>query len=1607
MMKPQKRRGSQRKMMKPQWRRGSQRKMMKPQWRRGSQRKMMKPQRRRGSQRKMMKPQRRRGSQRKMMKPQRRRGSQRKMMKPQRRRGVTEEIDETSKEEGVTEEIDEATKEEGVTEEIDETLKEEGVTEELDDASKEEGVTEELDDASKEEGVTEELDDASNDEGGFTEKDDEATKKEGVTEELDDASKEEGVTEELDDASNEEGVTEKDDEATKKEGVTADNDDDDDVVLLGVEDPQPSATTPSSHDTPSTACLEPGEAPGDMVTTIEEEEEMEVEDEEEETTPASPASSSASTAAAAPPKTPSTEAEPIVIEDEDEEEEEEDAEQKDASSSSPGALSSTEPDSKIRISSVTTLGSGGEKGGSAGPKEKTPTQEAEEDQEDMNLMITSVTSLQDGAATVAGEGQLEENGLQISSSFSLTPETPSGRPTASFNPGRGQLVQNGDSGTHNRADLWISQSASVPRNQKQSGVDSPSPASSLPKPPGQSSSNTSSSGSQPQARTVKVTCANCKKPLKKGQTAYQRKGSTHLFCSTTCLSAFSHKPAPKKSCTMCKKDITNMKGTIVAQVDSSEAFQEFCSTGCLGAYENKQNPPKSILKTKCTVCGKLTEFSLLHFSPSPKIRHEVSFKTVTHKICSDTCFNVYRRANGLIMNCCEQCGDYLPCRSTANHFLLVDGQQKRFCCQNCIRDFKQANSKLASCLTCKTLIKTGEVLHSLGASGTMGSYCSVNCMNKSKMASTSFIASEPTCHFCKRNSLPQYQATLSEGNILNFCSSQCVTKFQNTTLQTATNGQTALSTRNNGVQLKCNYCRGVFSLRPEVLEWEEKAYQFCSKTCCEDYKKLHCIVTFCEYCQEEKTLHEMVKFSGVKRPFCSEGCKLLFKQDFIKRLGLKCVSCNHCSQLCKRGLTRQLGGMTRDFCSEACAKKFHDWYHKAARCDCCKVQGSLTESVMWREEMKQFCDQDCLLKFYLQQNDPIMVTQKGPENCTVAQGVKLGMVNQGTLAYAGGGLMRDVKNKAVLCKPLTLTKATYCKPHMQSKLLQTDVDDGVKREYIPVPIPVPVFIPVPMNMYSQFTPTPFTLPVPVPVPVFLPTTLQGAEQLIQTFRYLKREAPSDPPEADKLSEAEVISDDEKPDVKRERREKKASSSSSEEEEEKDEKKDEDMEEEKAEEKEEEDEEEEEKKEEDEKKEQEKEEEMEDKEEGKDEEEQKDEEEYEPDLDLEADFPQASEHVPVLEGMDEDLGFSLPPVLAEEKEEPAPRPQPRTQGNKKQAVEEGSDCASSSSPADRLSGRSLPLKARYGVNAWKRWAMSPDQSDDTKVKDSSKPGRSKSNLLSLSSEELNAALSRFVREVCRPGGERYSADSIFYLCLGIQQHLHSKGRTDDLFSDPCYLLFGEELNKVLKDWQPSVLPDGSLWGRVQEQSLWSSRQLGQQSPDALLRSLVYLNTKHLGLRTVEQHLRLSFANVYGPDTVHPVTKETSVCARVPSLSQDHSVQTTGKRKRSSEDGDQDFEADEDSGGSSARCPVKKNETRLYDLYRSKCPSLLRERLDVFYVQPDPSCGPDDPLRFSSTPLERQILESLLTRVLLVRDVYTDTPHLEEEGGGEAAAGAERE
>ncbi|XP_051635062.1 zinc finger MYM-type protein 2 isoform X3 [Manacus candei] len=1073
----------------------------------------------------------------------------------------------------------------------------------------------------------------------------------------------------------------------------------------------------------------------------------------------------------------------------------------------------TEPDSEIQIANVTTLETGALRSVSDGHLENT-------EGHDMNLMITHVTSLQNASLGDVSNGLQSSNfGVNLQTyTPSLTSQTKTG--VGPFNPGRmnvaGDVFQNGESVTHHNPDSWISQSASFPRNQKQPGVDSLSPVASLPKQIFQPSAQ------QQPSKQVKVTCANCKKPLQKGQTAYQRKGSAHLFCSTTCLSSFSHKPTPKKLCVMCRKDITTMKGTIVAQVDSSESFQEFCSTSCLSFYEDKQNPSKGALnKSRCTICGKLTE-----------IRHEVSFKNMTHKLCSDHCFNRYRMANGLIMNCCEHCGEYLPSKGAGNNVLTIDGQQKRFCCQNCVGEYKQ---------------------------------------------------------------------TLS--------------------VQSSTNGQFVSP---SDIQLKCNYCKSSFCSKPEVLEWENKVYQFCSRACSDDYKKLHCIVTYCEYCQEEKTLHETVNFSGIKRPFCSEGCKLLYKQDFARRLGLRCVSCNYCSQLCKKGATKELDGVVRDFCSEECCKKFQDWYYKAVRCDCCKSQGTLKEKVQWRGEMKHFCDQHCLLRFYCQQNEPNLATQKGPENLHYDQGCQTPRTKiTGSAPPPSPTPNREMKNKAVLCKPLTMTKATYCKPHMQTKSCQTE--DDWKKEYVPVPIPVPVYVPVPMNMYSQNVPVPTAVPVPVPVPVFLPTTLGSSEKIHAAIEELRGKVPSDPLETDLLNlsgmvpehagkaeasdvttsviaESSLLNSETEsrislPDIP-----------------------------------------------------------------------------YEPDLDIEIDFPRATEE------LDTENEFLLPPVFGEEYEE-QPRPRSKKKGVKRKAVSEYQSHDDSSENSEC----SFPFKYAYGVNAWKHWVKSrylDEELPELEELKSIKSVKLKEDLLSHTSAELNYGLTHFVNEIRRPNGENYAPDSIYYLCLGIQEYLYGSNRKDNIFIDPIYQTFVQELNKILRSWQPSILPDGSIFSRVEEDYLWRIKQLGSHSPVALLNTLFYFNTKYFGLKTVEQHLRLSFGTVFRQWKKNPLTMESKACLRyqVSSLCRADSEDkiTTGKRKH--EDDVPVFEQIENTSDP-ARCPVK-----MFECYLSKSPQNLNQRTDMFYLQPECSVSAESPIWYTATSLDRNTLENMLVRVLLVKDIY---------------------
>lgn len=49
-------------------------------------------------------------------------------------------------------------------------------------------------------------------------------------------------------------------------------------------------------------------------------------------------------------------------------------------------------------------------------------------------------------------------------------------------------------------------------------------------------------------------------------------------------------------------------------------------------------------------------------------------------------------------------------------------------------------------------------------------------------------------------------------------------------------------------------------------------------------------------------------------------------------------------------------------------------------------------------------------------------------------------------------------------------------------------------------------------------------------------------------------------------------------------------------------------------------------------------------------------------------------------------------------------------------------------------------------------------------------------------------------------------------------------------------------------------------------------------------------------------------------------------------------------------------------------------------------MVKQRTNIFYLLPERSCVPNSPLWFSSTPLDDATLETMLIRILTVRDLH---------------------
>nr|XP_054586132.1 zinc finger MYM-type protein 4 isoform X1 [Nothobranchius furzeri] len=1147
-----------------------------------------------------------------------------------------------------------------------------------------------------------------------------------------------------------------------------------------------------------------------------------------------------------------------------------------------------------------------------------------------------------------------------------------------------------------------------------------------------------------------VRCSGCTKVLLKGQTAFQRKGSTQLFCSTSCLTGHLPPATKYRSCFQCNREIIQPRDMVTIPGEEN-TYLQFCGQFCLSVFRHKrvqgdkiidkrtgkkpQKPPEKPVerlpeKPICSVCK----------STNKQIEHEVNHQGRLHKLCSNACFLAWRRLRQLAMNCCEGCGLYCNSSSGSCQVLTIEKTQLNFCSPTCVGTYKLTCRKMTECSNCHKSVLVSCTIMERDHKGKVQLYCTPSCVEQSRPPQHALSGTPFPCCLCKVSAVPQYHLAMVDGTIRNFCSYNCVSMFRklgHVPQPELTNGTSSLRDPPNKdaprpapsagassvppvpqdypssvpshhsthtsvpslvpppsvtpsptvpgqvqaqsppdetqkptagrfsdtVRVTCHQCSKQFSTKPLLLSHQGRISVFCCKTCSDQYKTQKNIVAPCESCKQEKVIYENFNYNQQDLFFCSENCKLLFKGDHQWR------PCTYCSAVGDKMVLSHYGGKTEEFCRPHCMSQFTVLYYGMGRCDGCRKQGYMMEKLQCLGSVRNFCNMSCLLQYcYIH----FEMSQHTSSNGTVPQmpsapaqphlSSKMNPVVGDVVSLANGSAAqpsvsadtslsgalpassvdgknldhastqtdamrvpaprrRQMKNKSVLCRPFTLDQESTCQ-----LLTAASESEATPREkekdsvkMVMVPVPVPVPVFVPVPVNIYPQHTPVALVIPMPVPVPIVASPKDKDTKDAEVQFEML-----PEEETKREIVDVSSSDQRCSSEVIQKDEEAPGAAD-----------------------------------------------------------PPQPEFSETLDLQPGISKTAEHPPACCTKDQPPSSPLMDLEADIPPESVNRKVPVQQ----RGVKRPRDCSYSrkrgrrrTGPAGRgaLVAPATPkLNHLYGVKAWRSWVQQrnkdPQESGRVDVKD---------DILQCNSAELSFALSDFIREVRRPNGDAYSPDSIFYLCLGIQQYLFEQGRIENIFTDELYSPFTSEISGILRPWRPKLLPSGGVVpSRVVESYLWECKQLGAYSPIVLLNTLLFFFTKTFHLTTVTQHQRLSFSSL----TLR--SKPCSRAGKVTSLvyrggtATSVSEPTERFRKRPAENvGELELL---EKASNPLQCPV-----RLYEFYLSRCPEAVKKRADAFYLQPERRVQTESPHWYSRQPLDANTLQSMLTRILAVREVQQE-------------------
>ncbi|XP_023304981.2 zinc finger MYM-type protein 4 isoform X1 [Lucilia cuprina] len=965
-----------------------------------------------------------------------------------------------------------------------------------------------------------------------------------------------------------------------------------------------------------------------------------------------------------------------------------------------------------------------------------------------------------------------------------------------------------------------------------------------------------------------------------------------------------------KTCSCCQKDISSGNEGFLAPVGDKEQFKDFCSQSCMRRYDNIANPKKNMRSDVCAVCNN-----------DKTVRVEIILDDKEHNFCSNPCFSAFKFVSNIVADQCGMCCKYFERKSTESFTIYSEKRAKVFCTRVCLNIYIVLNRRIVSCQWCKVKKYNFDMILKQQDSQEV-QMCSLNCLTLYGVSINAFSRTVTKCDNCTNMATPQYHLTMSDASMRNFCTYQCVMQFQSQFARTPLTLEADSNSKSSNISTSSHQSSGKSG---------KGAAPF------------------------PTGLPKRVKLKGGSQQSPLH-MKLSTKGSASKQKQPTMPVISTVSSLASGETETMIGNVT--------VRRTRIRGRKAESPP--PPASSSSSSVTNNSQlMRGRSRKSAIIERSLTPSPPRTNNKRsGSSNNSSAMDkiVEKVTVQTETKIVAVPPYPPAVRNVMTSCKPRTTTVGIQSEPETANVGTQTDKDYSNK---VLIPVPVPIYLPQPMYMYSAPFPVPVPIPLPIPVPIFIPTTRNSAQGIMKEIKKIQDKMPADPFEAELLMMAEMVAE-----------EKRESDSDSED-------------------------------------------------------------EVKPDpavvslqynnsvqqVDVTnnaygedvlqmalkmatGDYDQPTSTIDLESAVTANTITNPPPGMVQHDDSmshmsghhmqqqhhmmDAQRgargrkrgasvvslvsPRNNRSPVKRQRIEEMEQTPQAQpqpmQPVEKPDAN-MCLKYTFGVNAWKQWVMTKNADIE---KSSMRRRPFKTELLQMTADELNYSLCLFVKEVRKPNGTEYAPDTIYYLVLGIQQYLYENGRIDNIFTDTYYERFTDCLDEVARKF--SVLYNDSQYivTRVEEEHLWECKQLGAHSPHVLLSTLMFFNTKHFNLTTVEEHMQLSFSHIMkhwkrtGQTAKTPGSRNVLLRFYPPQAGLD-----ANPRKKKVYEQQENEE-------NPLRCPV-----RLYEFYLSKCPESVKTRNDVFYLQPERSCVPDSPVWYSTQALSQEALQKMLHRVKMVKEI----------------------